>query len=58
MPRLPAKQREAEKISTQLPNLSYAAAAHDTPSRNAFEVSYIVSTAHSLFITYQIEIEV
>jgi len=37
MPRLPAKQREAEKISTKLPGGSYAAAVHDAPSRHAFE---------------------
>ena len=39
MPRLPAKLREAEKISTQLPSGSYAAAAHDAPSRHSYDVS-------------------
>ena len=39
MPRLPAKQREADKVSTRLEDGSFAAAAHDAPSRHAFEVS-------------------
>jgi hypothetical protein len=39
MPRLPAKQREAEKICTQLSSGSFAAAAHDAPSKNAYQVS-------------------
>jgi len=33
MPRLPAKQREAEKVATKLPDGSYAAAVNDSPAR-------------------------
>ena len=39
MPRLPAKQREAEKISTPLPGGGYAASANDVPPRHAWDVS-------------------
>lgn len=49
MPRLPAKQREAEKVSTQLPGGLYAAAAHDTPPRHAFEVSCLLIDLVHLF---------
>ena len=38
MPRLPAKQREAEKVATKLPNGSYAAAVNDSPARFSWEV--------------------
>mmetsp|Transcript_10231 Transcript_10231/g.19166 ORF Transcript_10231/g.19166 Transcript_10231/m.19166 type:complete len:922 (+) Transcript_10231:109-2874(+) len=37
MPRLPAKQREAEKIATKLSNGSYAAAANDSPVHYSWE---------------------
>jgi hypothetical protein len=39
MPRLPAKQREAEKVATKLPNGSYAAAVNDSPARFSWDVS-------------------
>ena len=39
MPRLPAKQREAEKISTPLPGGGFAASANDVPPRHAWDVS-------------------
>jgi len=37
MPRLPAKQREAEKVATKLTNGSYAAAVNDSPARFSWE---------------------
>ncbi|GFH55507.1 hypothetical protein CTEN210_11983 [Chaetoceros tenuissimus] len=37
MPRLPAKQREAEKIATKLSNGTYAAAVNDSPARFSWE---------------------
>jgi hypothetical protein len=40
MPRLPAKQREAEKIATKLSNGSYAAAANDSPAQHSWEVRF------------------
>ena len=49
MPRLPAKQREAEKVATKLPNGSYAAAVNDSPARISWEVS-ILTLIHSRFI--------
>ncbi len=39
MPRLPAKQREAEKVATKLPDGSYAAAVNDSPARFSWDVS-------------------
>lgn len=37
MPRLPAKQREAEKVATRLSNGSFAAAVNDSPARFSWD---------------------
>lgn len=39
MPRLPAKQREAEKVFTPLAGGGYAASANDVPARLTWNVS-------------------
>jgi hypothetical protein len=54
MPRLPAKQREAEKIATKLSNGSYAAAAIDSPAQHSWEVRFetnLIETHDELYLT-------
>jgi hypothetical protein len=54
MPRLPAKQREAEKIATKLSNGSYAAAANDSPAQHSWEVRFetnLIETHDELYLT-------
>jgi hypothetical protein len=47
MPRLPAKQREAEKVATKLQNGSYAAAVNDSPARVSWDVSILFQSCIS-----------
>jgi hypothetical protein len=39
MPRLPAKQREAEKVEMQLADGRYACAVAESPARHSWDVS-------------------
>ena len=39
MPRLPAKQREADKVEMQLADGRYACAVADSPARHSWDVS-------------------